>query len=202
MVGDQADEDIIMREDAVSESKSIRPALGERAARLPRPRGGVSTGELAGLNVGYGSDDDPQRSPKTAGARWRRCCPARARHGPPGPFRRCRSSSAPGRGAPPPRRRHGHRPPGILLGILTADCAPVLLADPEGRRDRARRMPAGAARSAASPTATVAAMEKLGARRERIRAAVGPCIAQASYEVDEASATASSTRTRRTSASS
>ena len=44
-------------------------------------------------------------------------------------------------------------------------------------------MPAGRARWAASSTATIAAMEKLGARRERVRAAIGPCIGAASYEV-------------------
>ena len=44
-------------------------------------------------------------------------------------------------------------------------------------------MPAGAARSAGVVEATVAAMAELGARPERIRAAIGPCIAQASYEV-------------------
>jgi YfiH family protein len=74
------------------------------------------------------------------------------------------------------------RRPGIALGVLTADCAPVLLAD------------AGAGVVAAAHAgwrgaldgvleATVAAMEKLGARRARIRAAIGPCIGRQSYEV-------------------
>ncbi len=73
--------------------------------------------------------------------------------------------------------------PGLLLGILTADCAPVLFAD----RDAGV---IGAAHAGWKGTiggvtdATIAAMEVLGAKRERIAAAVGPCIAQASYEVD------------------
>jgi YfiH family protein len=75
--------------------------------------------------------------------------------------------------------------PGLLLGVLTADCAPVLFADDEAGV-------VGAAHSgwrgalAGVTDATIEAMEALGARRERIAAAVGPCIAQPSYEVDDA----------------
>jgi YfiH family protein len=73
--------------------------------------------------------------------------------------------------------------PGILLGILTADCAPVLLADAQAGVVAAAH--AGWQGALAGITdATLAAMERLGARRERISAAVGPCIAQRSYEVD------------------
>ena len=75
--------------------------------------------------------------------------------------------------------------PGLLLGILTADCAPVLLADHEAGVIGAAH--AGWKGALAGVTdATVAAMEKLGARRDRIVAAIGPCIARASYEVDDA----------------
>ena len=73
--------------------------------------------------------------------------------------------------------------PGVLLGILTADCAPVLLADAEAGVVGAAH--AGWRGALAGVTdAALAAMEALGARRERIAAAVGPCIGQASYEVD------------------
>ena len=74
---------------------------------------------------------------------------------------------------------------GLLLGILTADCAPVLFADAE----------AGVAAAAHSGwrgaiagvnEATIEAMEQLGAKRERIAAAVGPTVEQQSYEVDDA----------------
>ena len=72
---------------------------------------------------------------------------------------------------------------GILLGILTADCAPVLLADREAGVVGAAH--AGWRGSLAGVgEATVAAMESLGARRERIVAAIGPCIAARNYEVD------------------
>jgi YfiH family protein len=75
--------------------------------------------------------------------------------------------------------------PGLLLGILTADCAPVLLADAEaGVVGAAHAGWKGALNGVTD--ATLAAMEKLGARRDRIAAAIGPCIARASYEVDEA----------------
>jgi YfiH family protein len=73
--------------------------------------------------------------------------------------------------------------PGLALGILTADCAPVLLADPEAGVVGAAH--AGWKGALGGVTdATLIAMEALGAKRDRIRAAIGPCIARASYEVD------------------
>lgn len=73
--------------------------------------------------------------------------------------------------------------PGVLLGILTADCAPVLFHDPVANVVGAAH--AGWRGAIAGVTdRTIVAMEALGARRERIAAAVGPCISQASYEVD------------------
>ena len=72
--------------------------------------------------------------------------------------------------------------PGIALGIVTADCAPVLFADAEagvvGAAHAGWRGAVGGVLEA-----TLAAMMALGARRERVSAAVGPCIGQASYEV-------------------
>jgi YfiH family protein len=71
---------------------------------------------------------------------------------------------------------------GIALGILTADCAPVLLADPDaGVVGAAHAGWRGAIGGVIENT--VAAMAKMGAVRERIVAAVGPCIGAASYEV-------------------
>ena len=76
------------------------------------------------------------------------------------------------------------RTPGVVLGILTADCAPVLFADREAGVIGAAH--AGWKGALAGVTdQTLAAMEQLGARRERVAAVIGPCIAQASYEVDE-----------------
>jgi YfiH family protein len=72
----------------------------------------------------------------------------------------------------------------LLLSVLTADCAPVLFADVEAGVIGAAH--AGWRGAIGGVTdATIAAMLRLGARIERIAAAVGPCIAQRSYEVDE-----------------
>jgi len=71
---------------------------------------------------------------------------------------------------------------GFALGVLTADCVPILFADEENAV-------VGAAHAgwrgalAGIAGAVIEAMERLGARREQIAAAVGPCISQAAYEV-------------------
>ena len=72
--------------------------------------------------------------------------------------------------------------PGLGLGIITADCAPVLLADTEAGVIGAAHAGWRGVRAGVIE-ATVGAMTGLGARRERITAAIGPCIGQASYEV-------------------
>lgn len=72
--------------------------------------------------------------------------------------------------------------PGLILGILTADCAPVLFADAEAGVIGAAH--AGWKGALGGVTdAILAAMEKLGAQRSRIRAAIGPCIGRDNYEV-------------------
>jgi len=75
--------------------------------------------------------------------------------------------------------------PGIVLGIVTADCAPILLADSTaGVIGAAHAGWRGAVGGVLENT--IAAMERLGARRSAIAAVIGPTIAQASYEVDAA----------------
>ena len=74
--------------------------------------------------------------------------------------------------------------PGLLLGIVTADCAPVLLADRKAGVVAAAHAGWRGATAGVTDQA-VAAMIGLGARIERIVAAVGPCIARVSYEVDD-----------------
>jgi polyphenol oxidase len=74
--------------------------------------------------------------------------------------------------------------PGLLLGVLTADCGPVLFADLEAGVVGAAH--AGWKGAIGGVTdSTITAMEQLGAQRSRICAAIGPCIARASYEVDD-----------------
>ncbi len=73
----------------------------------------------------------------------------------------------------------------ILLGIVTADCAPVLLADPGAGVVAAAHAGWRGAKGGVLQ-ATITTMERLGADRAAIVAAIGPTIAQASYEVDGA----------------
>lgn len=72
--------------------------------------------------------------------------------------------------------------PGVVVGVLAADCCPVLFADPTSKVVAAAH---AGWRGAVSGIleATISAMEDAGARRERIVAAIGPCIGVANYEV-------------------
>lgn len=73
--------------------------------------------------------------------------------------------------------------PGIVLGIVTADCGPILFADPQaGVVGAAHAGWRGAVEGVLENT--IAAMESLGAARANIAAVLGPTIAQPSYEVD------------------
>ncbi|MXO86726.1 peptidoglycan editing factor PgeF [Altererythrobacter aurantiacus] len=74
--------------------------------------------------------------------------------------------------------------PQVLLGIVTADCAPVLLADVEARVIGAAHAGWRGAHGGVLESC-VEAMIECGARRESIAAAIGPTIAQESYEVDD-----------------
>jgi YfiH family protein len=162
-------------------------SLGEFPHGFLGRRGGVSTGELAGLNVGYGSHDDREA---IAGNR-RLAVAALLPEAELATVHQIHSAEAlhVQRAWPQDQRPRADAmvtdTPNLLLGILTADCAPVLFADH-------RAVVVGAAHAgwrgalAGVTDATIAAMERLGARRENIHAAVGPCIGQPSYEVDEA----------------
>ena len=147
-------------------------------------RGGVSTGILAGLNVGTGSQDDPALIAENR----RRATEAVLPGGQLVTVYQVHSSDAVTAVAPLDDRPHADAivtdRPGLALGILTADCAPVLFADREAGVIGAAH--AGWKGAIGGVTdSTIAAMEKRGAKRERIAAAIGPCIARASYEVDE-----------------
>lgn len=147
--------------------------------------GGVSEGYWASLNMGLRSADEPARvrSNRALAARHLGLEPAalvtaRQVHG------ACcvtveeawRAEEAPEADALVTAR------PGILLGVLSADCAPLLLADATARV-------VGAAHAgwkgalAGVVEAVIAGMRELGAEPARIAAAVGPCIGRTSYEV-------------------
>jgi polyphenol oxidase len=71
---------------------------------------------------------------------------------------------------------------GVALGILTADCQPVLFADVQAGVIGAAHAGWKGAKNGVLE-ATLDAMEELGADRHNIHAAIGPCISQAAYEV-------------------
>ncbi|MXO65738.1 peptidoglycan editing factor PgeF [Altericroceibacterium endophyticum] len=149
-------------------------------------RGGVSGGVTAGLNVGLGSADDPDAVAENRrlavdavqpGAQL--ACLYQIHSSNVVTVRECWDEADRPRGDGMVTDR-----PGIVLGILTADCAPVLFADSQhGIVGAAHAGWRGAHGGVIE--ATIAAMEALGARRENIAAAIGPCIAQESYEVGE-----------------
>jgi hypothetical protein len=165
----------------------VSPLLGElpgvRHAFFTR-QGGVSSGVFASLNAGRGSGDDPAAVAEN----------------------RTRAAASLGRTAAELStcyQIHSARPivtdaplgdvrpegdavvtaaSGVLCGALAADCAPVLIADPDARVVAA--VHAGWRGALAGVVeAAVAAMVGLGAAPARMRAAVGPCIGPASYEV-------------------
>lgn len=175
---------------AVARMSMVEVIRAEALAGIPHGflgrRGGVSTGAVAGLNVGLGAGDDPAAVTENRRRAVAAVLPGAALvttyqvHSPD-----CVTAAAPWSDADRP---HADAlvtdRPGLLLGVLTADCAPVLLADrAAGVVGAAHAGWKGALGGVIA--STVAAMEALGARPERIAAAVGPCIAQASYEVDE-----------------
>lgn len=145
--------------------------------------GGVSTGIYAGLNCGLGSRDERdaveenrRRVAAHFGGRAEQLCSLYQVHS--------------------PTVINVHEPtnathradamvtttPGLILSILTADCAPVLFADVvAGVIGAAHAGWKGAVGGVIENT--VQAMLRMGARRERIVASIGPCIGQQSYEV-------------------
>ncbi len=147
-------------------------------------RGGVSTGLVAGLNVGLGASDADAAVIENR--------------------RRAIDAVLPGARLVTLYQVHSaetvivetpweevHRPRadalatrcrGLLLGIVTADCAAVLLADRDAGVIGAAHAGWRGAHGGIVASA-IAAMESLGAKRSAIAAAIGPCIAQQSYEV-------------------
>lgn len=150
-------------------------------------QGGVSGGAVAGLNCGLGSGDDP----RAIEANRRLAADAILPGAPLASVYQIHSPTAVivNEAAPYAERPQADAlvtaQPNLLLGVVTADCAPVLLADPEARVIGAAHAGWRGAMAGVTDRA-IAAMISLGAKVERIVAAVGPCIARASYEVDEA----------------
>lgn len=147
-------------------------------------QGGVSTGLYDSLNTGLGSTDDP------AAVAQNRQRVAAHMGGRPDDFAACyqihsslaRVAVAGWKGDRPEGDATVTDVPGVICAVLTADCAPILLADAEaGIVGAAHAGWKGALEGVTH--STVAAMQALGAEPRRMVAVVGPCIAQASYEV-------------------
>lgn len=165
------------------------PALDEFAAHGVRHGfftrvGGVSEGIYRGLNAGVGSDDagDKVAENRARVAAWMGVAPDRLVT-----LYQIHSADAlvvrEAFGSPRPKADAMVTDrPGIALGVLAADCGPVLFADGEAGV-------VGAAHAGWKGTftgvleATIEAMETLGAKRERISAVLGPSISAANYEV-------------------
>ncbi|MDE1918841.1 MAG: laccase domain-containing protein, partial [Sphingomonadales bacterium] len=127
-------------------------------------RGGVSRGLVSGLNVGLGAEDNARDVAEN----------------------RARAGAAVAPGARLVTVYQVHSPDCVVAGDWDDAHRPhadALVSDRPGVVGAAHAGWKGAFGGVAE--ATVAAMVALGARRERIAAAIGPCIAQASYEVDE-----------------
>lgn len=149
-------------------------------------RGGVSTGLYAGLNVGLGSDDDRDAIARNRALARDAVLPGSTLvtvHQVHSPDVVTVSAPIPEDGRPEADALVTDKP-GLLLGVLAADCVPILFSDTE------RRI-VGAAHSGWKGAlhgvgeAVLDAMVALGARRSAIACAIGPCIGRASYEVSE-----------------
>lgn len=149
-------------------------------------KGGVSSGIYAGLNIALGSKDDRAlvlenrrraRDAVLSGADFARVYQIHSADA---------VTVVTGNDEldPPKGDALVTNQPNVLLGISTADCVPVLFAD-------AKTGVVGAAHSGWKGAInginenTIAAMEDLGADRSQIVCAIGPCISQKSYEVDD-----------------
>jgi len=146
--------------------------------------GGVSEGLYAGLNVGLGSYDEPERirENRSRVAGWFGAGPSDLAtlyqvHSPD-----VVTINEVGDGERPTADGHVTATPGVILGVLTADCGPILFADPDARVIGAAHAGWKGAFDGVLEN-TIAAMETLGARRENITASLGPSISKTNYEV-------------------
>lgn len=146
--------------------------------------GGVSSGIFASLNAGLGTSDDPKA---VAENRARCAATLGVEPGALVTLRQTHSAKAvivekPWRGQGPEADGMATREAGIALGVLAADCMPLLFIDPEAQI-------VGAAHAgwrgalAGIIEATIEAMMSLGAEPDRIGAALGPCLRQPNFEV-------------------
>ena len=148
-------------------------------------RGGVSQGIYASLNCGLGSGDQPaavreNRARVAAHLNALALVTAHQAHSSIAVV----AEEAWGPNARPSGDAIVTKRRGLAVGVLAADCAPVLIADPRAGVVAAAH--AGWRGGIAGIVeAAIAAMEELGASKPHMLGAVGPCIGQAAYEVGE-----------------
>jgi YfiH family protein len=168
----------LLRADALGQMPRVRHAFFTR-------EGGVSGGVYASLNCGFGSGDvhehvatNRARASKLLGIDPGRLCTVRQHHG-----TAIVVVDRPWLPSESPRAdAMASSVPGVALGVLGADCAAILLADPiAGVIGAAHAGWRGAL--AGIVVKVVQAMVGIGARPDRMAAAIGPCIGAASYEV-------------------
>lgn len=150
-------------------------------------QGGLSEGIYASLNCGLGSKDNPEtvlenrrRVAEYLGANGGHIVTLHQEHG-----ATAYTVSAPiARAELPKADAIVSTTPGLAIGVVTADCAPILFADPEAKMVAAAHAGWRGAVNGVIESA-IKEMERQGADRRHIHAAVGPCINQAAYEVGE-----------------
>jgi YfiH family protein len=169
------------------EARSLASPAGIRHGFFDR-RGGVSEGIYASLNCGLGSKDVREHVVEN---RRRVGAHLGSSRGAVVTVYQVHSATAlvidqpfPA-GAVPQADALVTRTRGLVIGALAADCTPVLFADPEAGIVAAAHAGWRGALGGVLE-ATVAAMQSIGASRQHIRAAIGPCIGPAAYEVGPA----------------
>jgi YfiH family protein len=168
------------------QAQSLSKLSGIRHGFFTRA-GGVSEGVYESLNGGVGSEDSPAKVAENRARMAKHLGVA------PDRFLTCYQIHSPEvvvAETPWPSNERPRadaivtRTPNLAIGISTADCGPVLLAEPEARVIGAAHAGWRGALTGVIEQ-TVAAMEKLGAKRGRIVAAAGPMIRQPNYEVGQ-----------------
>jgi polyphenol oxidase len=149
-------------------------------------KGGVSEGIYAGLNVGLGSHDDSarlkenrRRAANHFGQQSSQLVTPWQVHSPDAVIVDGLFS-----GEKPQADGIATATPGVIIGVVTADCGPILFADETARVVGAAHAGWKGALYGVLEN-TIRAMETLGARRSRIKAVLGPSISQPNYEVSD-----------------
>ncbi|WP_313801273.1 peptidoglycan editing factor PgeF [Sphingobium sp.] len=159
-------------------------SLGDVVHGFAGRRGGVSRGIHEGLNVGLGSEDERDAVLRNRDLARDALLPGATLvtvHQVHSPDVITVTAPIPADDRPAADAMVTNRP-GLILGILTADCVPVLFADASAGVVGAAHAGWKGALSGVTDR-TIAAMEMLGASRNRIACAIGPCIGRSSYEV-------------------